>query len=732
MSELDFSSLEDLYISNGNLQLNFTNVSGTAFDCISGSFPIDIIPEDIELSLYTDNDCDATEMEVLVDAPRLFTGSYTITYDVIKNDTSEVLINNTIRIIGGEANYNVDISGLEQGNYSVLLKSIQDDTTPCRTQFEFELTEYFSIGGIPDTPTLSAQQNFCFDDYDTATGPTISDIIVDTGENLTWYASLTSTASLTLTEALVDNETYFVSAQDASNTCEESPRAMVTVSVLKTDLVSGNATQTFCAIDSPSLDDIAASTINGGNLIWYTAGVAGTELASSTLLVNGSSYYAAERNGTCESDSRTEFTVTVINPTITVTDNTYCANPNETISALQSLATTTITNFELIWYDKDNSIITDFSATLTQNTTYFVTSKDPVSGCESAKNPITVNITTPVSGDTETYFCIDDNATLADLDATAANGGSIIWYDSLTNGNVLPNNTPIANGTSYFAAEQSGTCESSRTEYQPVIITPIIPEVDDKVCVTRAINASLTLGDIEPFVSTSTDTSFELVWYDNFDQTTPLAKTTEVSQIDLFYVSYIHTLSGCESDITSVIINITSEVTSENTNPVFCASDNATLAELDATAHNGGTLIWYDDNNQEVAVNTMLQNGTTYFASERFDVCESDKLEFNVTVITPSTPVNSGSSTFCASPTDTITSLESIISTENNLSLVWYDVPSGGTILNTDDLLTQNTTYYAASAFNDSNTFVCESDRIAIKVEITGPITGSNTVTFWQ
>ncbi|MBC8645390.1 T9SS type A sorting domain-containing protein [Flavobacterium lindanitolerans] len=48
-------------------------------------------------------------------------------------------------------------------------------------------------------------------------------------------------------------------------------------------------------------------------------------------------------------------------------------------------------------------------------------------------------------------------ATLASL---TVNGTGIIWYDSSAAGNVLPATTPIVSGTTYYASQTVGGCES--------------------------------------------------------------------------------------------------------------------------------------------------------------------------------------------------------------------------------------------------------------------------------
>lgn len=60
------------------------------------------------------------------------------------------------------------------------------------------------------------------------------------------------------------------------------------------------------------------------------------------------------------------------------------------------------------------------------------------------------------TGNSPQTFCTAQ--TLANL---VVNGSNIKWYDSPTAGNFLPNNTALVNGTTYYASQSVGACESS-------------------------------------------------------------------------------------------------------------------------------------------------------------------------------------------------------------------------------------------------------------------------------
>lgn len=391
-----------------NYNVTIVEPLDTGLSCINVDFSARLIPEDIKLSLDLDNICNASSMAVLVDAPTLPDGQYTVTYEVTEVGNPELLIENTIEFVGGKANYQVDIGNLEEGNYEVVLKSTQNDTNPCREKFEFELKETFSIGGVPDAPVLDANQTFCFSDYD-PDGPTIANITIESGENLTWYADATSTDALDVTTLLEDGEDYFVTATDPNNSCQSSERTSVVTTIIKTTTVTApNLTPVFCNLDSPTLADLEAST-NGGTLVWYDSLTDGTILAETTLLENGKSYFAVESIGVCESAIRLQFDVTVINPPtpqlVGTTD--LCALDELTLLDLTGETISSDDPFELIWYDAAEDGNELNSADLVaEGVDYYVANVDPATGCEGERLKVSFILS---ECDPETYkFFIPD------------------------------------------------------------------------------------------------------------------------------------------------------------------------------------------------------------------------------------------------------------------------------------------------------------------------------------
>lgn len=376
-------------------KIKITNPAKSGLDCLDYVFEASLVPDEIKLDLIIDNTCNATKIQAEIDAPPIGDGTYTITYEVVEVGTTNVLIDNTISYnsSGGSANLDIDISSLETGNYQVILKSIQNDTNPCRTKFNFEITKNFSIAGIPDPPTLDLNQVFCAASF-SPNAPTLSDIAITTGTNLTWYEDQITSTPLNNNTTLEDGKTYYVTASDPTNSCESSDRALVTVKIIVTStVITGNTTPFFCSIDTLTLNDFEAEAENG-EIIWYDAPTGGNKLDSNTIIENGISYFAVERIDTCEHNIRSEFKATVVNPpTPKFNGNTErCALDKLTLFDIESEITEN-TNFNLLWYDADsdgNELSN--SNLIEQNITYYAVFSDPITACEGQRIPITFNL----------------------------------------------------------------------------------------------------------------------------------------------------------------------------------------------------------------------------------------------------------------------------------------------------------------------------------------------------
>ena len=303
---------------------------------------------------------------------------------------------------------------------------------------------------IPSTPTGTSTQTFC-------NSGTISNLLV-TGSNIRWYITATGGTPLSNTTALVNGTTYY--ASQTISGCESLTRLPVNVIIITpTASPTGNSNQLFC--NSATISNL---TIIGQNIQWYTTATGGTPLTNTTSLTNGSTYFASQTINGCESIVRAPVLVTITVVPIPTGSSVqeFCKIDNPIVSNL----TPNLPNIK--WYTTltgGNPL--NPNTPLIDNASYFAEAIDVTTGCKSPNRLevlVKINDSNPPTGDLEQVFCMEDNPTTNNLIMNTSN--TLSWFDANTGGNVLPINTPLMDGESYYASDfnnLTGCNSSSRT-----------------------------------------------------------------------------------------------------------------------------------------------------------------------------------------------------------------------------------------------------------------------------
>ncbi len=148
-------------------------------------------------------------------------------------------------------------------------------------------------------------------------------------------------------------------------------------------------------------------------------------------------------------------------------------------------------------------------------------------------------------------------------------------------------------------------------------------------------------------------------------------------------------------------------------NTTFCKSTNPTIKDI---AIIGTDIKWYDATGNILDQNTALIDGTSYFATQTVDGCESAKVEITVTVSDPAPPAGNAEQEFCAAQNPTVANLQA-----TGQNLIWYN--TAGSIFSPDTPLVDGQVYFGTQTVNG-----CESSRkLAVKVAVTdGGIPATN------
>ena len=375
-------------------------------------------------------------------------------------------------------------------------------------------------------PAANTPQTFCVDQ-----NAKLDDIQI-TGQNIKWYSNQTAGTPVPITTVLQDKATYY--ASQTINGCE-SERVPVKINIQVTSAPTGDPNQPFCTGQNPTISNLQ---VTGDLIKWYDAASNGYLLPTTISLVNGKTYYASQTISGCEGP-RFGVTVAIVNTPSAPTANAnqpFCKSQKAT---LNNIAITTGQNIK--WYD------TNFSAAALPNTTLLEDNKtyyaSQTVGCESDRTPILVRVydTALPIGNKNQLFCIDENATLNDINLT---GTAIKWYDASIGGNILSNTALLQNQT-YYATQTLNNCESERFAVTVKIQDTQNPNADSPQTFCMQENASIK--DIKI-------TGQDIQWFENVSSTIPVSESTILQNGITYYAS--QTISNCESGRIAVKINI--------------------------------------------------------------------------------------------------------------------------------------------------------------------------------
>jgi gliding motility-associated-like protein len=200
-----------------------------------------------------------------------------------------------------------------------------------------------------------------------------------------------------------------------------------------------------------------------------------------------------------------------------------------------------------------------------------------------------------------------------------------------------------------------------------------------------------------------------VLWYASANGGSALPSTTPLVNGSTYYAT--QTVNACESTNrfpVSVSINSTNSPIG-NANQVFC--NTATVGNLLVT---GTNILWYSSASSTTALstNTNLINGTTYYASQTNNGCESlNRTPVSVLINTTTTPSGNQNQYFC-----NYASISDLTVLGNNVQ--WYSNATGGAVLSISSSLIDGATYYASQTNNN-----CESiNRLPVTVFITSPL----------
>ena len=188
----------------------------------------------------------------------------------------------------------------------------------------------------------------------------------------------------------------------------------------------------------------------------------GATTISITNLVNNDT--TCDVNLTTVSDT---FTINQI-PSVPIADNqSFCKVDGATITNLIPIGT------QYKWYNSSTLTTPLPNTYVLKSEDYWVTETSAL-GCTSLPTMITVtvsNLPAPVLDTDGQNFCGLENPTILDLSNKTNVSSTVVWYDALSNGNLLPSTTPIEDNTKYYGFDFSSLTNCISEDYIEVTVS---------------------------------------------------------------------------------------------------------------------------------------------------------------------------------------------------------------------------------------------------------------------
>ena len=285
-----------------------------------------------------------------------------------------------------------------------------------------------------------------------------------------------------------------------------------------------------------------------------------------------------------------------------------------------------------------------------------------------------------------------------DIKLQASGGTSYSWtgpngFTSIDQNPIIPNASSANSGTYSCVISGAGSCDGTFTvEVKVEDKTPPNPDI---------INLPDITGDCHTVVST-TPTATDIC------SGKITATTTDPLQYSIpgtYTITWNYDDGNGNTFTQNQKVIITSPALPTATSPqTFCAIDAPKISNISI---NGQNIIWYDDSGNVINTTTPFIDGTTYYASQTINGCESDKIAIQVKVNATPIPTGNTNQDFCTSRNAQIKDLA-----VTGTSLKFYD--NLGNLLPNTTVLQNNTSYFVTQTLNN-----CESPKLEIKVTLT-------------
>lgn len=387
---------------------------------------------------------------------------------------------------------------------------------------------------------------------------------------------------------------------------------------------------------SPTQCGTPTGSITITSPVGYTYSIDGTNYVSTTTfssLAEASYNVTAKDNITGCVSADTVVYVSVGSgvpnaPAVTAAPPATCASANGSLTVADTAA----------GYSFDNGVTWGTTNTVSLPPGNYLVKVQNAQGCASGATAVTIPAATGFPPVPTVIIiqpdCITSTATITITDSQAQysfnNGATWVTANTLSG---------VAAGTYQVLTKNAFGCLSDPAT---VVINAYIN--NEPLPVANAAQSFCIYNN--PAISDLAVTGSNVKWYATTTGGSALAGTTALQDGITYYAT--QTVNICESNrvaVTAAVLN--SAAPTGNGGQQFCTTQNPTIALLEAT---GTTIQWYATatGGSPLASNISLLNGTTYYATQTANGCESQvRFAVTVTIIGPSILVNNASDFIC-------------------------------------------------------------------------------------
>ncbi len=445
--------------------------------------------------------------------------------------------------------------------------------------------------------------------------------------------------------------------------------------------------QVFCK--AVPVTDVVVTGAPAASLSFYSSATSTTPI--TTISQNGT-YYVEAKLGNCKS-ARIPFNASIVALALPSAQLTQVICGSGTIADLSARGAN---GAQIKWYSSATST-TPLPSThvLTDNTTYYASQSS--NGCESGRIGVLVDINPIPPALTPQTISLCGALNYGSVNLNQVTGSELVWYQSATSQQPIPNTDAVVSGT-YYVSQKINGCESPRV--------PVNAAAQGSVAAPSATIQNMCGGGTVAQLVAQTLPNATAEWFSSATSTVPLAGTTPLLNGTYYLAQRIGNCMSVKVPVAVRVINMTAPVVSP-----FTLCEGSTVADLVVPAGMGITHKWYTSatSTTELLSTDVLQSAY-YFVEREQGGCISGRTQVQVTISSlPGSPTGDSPQSF-----DNYAELKDIIMDQPNV--VWYltydDAVNGVNALPQNMPLVDGATYYAVIIGANG----CPSDPTAIQV----------------